>query len=503
LKVHQNNILSSFYDDLIAKFDLVEILKRSECMVLDSLGKSLDNIVRKIKRLPRVDKDAIKLVIKEMQTALLSADVKVELCLELTENIKQKAFDEKISENVARSDYVIKLIHDELVNLLGGKTVPRKLKPNRLNILLMVGIQGSGKTTTVGKLANFYRKKGFKIGVVCADTWRPGAYDQLQQLLDPIGVKLYGEPENKNALKIAKKGIKEFIESKMDIIIVDTAGRHKEEKDLMEEVKQLEDMIKPDEVILVIDGTLGQQAYSQAEAFGKATHLGSILITKLDGTAKGGGALSAVAATKAPIKFIGLGEKIDDLEDFNPTKFVGGLLGIPDIEGLLETIKDAELEPDKDMVKRLMKGKFTLDDLYNQIVAFKKMGPFKKILGMLGQNNLPDEMKNMAEANVDSWKVVLSSLTQEEKENPNLIKKSRIERIARGSGRSYADIKGMLKQYDQMKGMMKGLLKQQRGHRGAAPGIPGMPGMPSMPGMGGKKGAMPDLNALMRKQKNR
>ncbi|MHA1819386.1 MAG: signal recognition particle receptor subunit alpha [Promethearchaeota archaeon] len=460
-------------------------------MVLDSLGRAIDNTIRKLRRLPRVDKESIKAVIQDLQRALLSADVNVELTLQITDNIKKKAFDEKISSGVARKDYVIKLIHDELVNLLGGDKPVRKIKAGRLNIILMVGIQGSGKTTTVGKLANFYKNRGFRVGVVCSDTWRPGAYEQLKQLLEPISVELYGAPEEKNALKIAKKGIKYFtnLKERPDIIIVDTAGRHKQEKELMEEVKKLEQIIKPNEVILVIDGTLGQQAYNQAKAFAEATHVGSIIVTKLDGSAKGGGALSAAAATKAPIKFIGVGEKIDDLEEFNATKFVGTLMGIPDIEGLLEKIKDANIEADKDMAKRLMKGKFTLDDLYKQLIALRKMGPISKIIKMLGGQNLPSEMKEMAEQNLDNWKVVLSSMTQYEKENPHVIKRSRIERIAHGSGKSYSDIKALLKQYEQMKNLISKLTKPRRGKKGQMPGMGGM-GMPGMPDIGsllGKK----------------
>lgn len=444
-------------------------------MVFQNLGKGLDTAIRRIRGLPRIDKDAMKLVIQDIQRALLSSDVDVELTMKVTEDIKKQAFDEKIAGGIARKDYIIKLIHDELVTLLGGKAAPKRLKSNKLNIIMMVGIQGSGKTTTVGKLARYYKNRGFKIGVVASDTWRPGAYDQLVQLLQPMGVEVHGDPtgEEKNALKLAKKGVKHFIKEKVDIIIIDTAGRHKEEKDLMKEVEKMERIIKPDEVILVLDGSLGQQAYKQAKAFSDATNVGSVIVTKLDGSAKGGGALSAVAATSAPIKFLGIGEKVEDLDDFNPTPFVGTLMGIPDIDGLLEKIKEAQIEPDKDMVKRLMKGKFTLDDLYVQLQQLKKMGSFQKILSKLGGHQIPDEMKDMAEDNLENWKVVLTSMTQEEKENPNLIKRSRIQRIARGSGKDYLEIKAMLKQYDQMRGMMKKLTKKRRGK----PGMPGMGGM--------------------------
>lgn len=477
-------------------------------MVLEGLGKSLDNLVRKIRKLPEVDKDTINAILQELQRALLMADVKVEICLAVTENIRKQAMDQTISEKINRREFIIKILHDELINLLGGKEAPKRIKTGRQNIILLVGIQGSGKTTTVGKLANFYKNKGYNLGVICVDTWRPGAYDQMAQTLDSIGVPHFGEPEEKSPFKIAKKGLKKFQEEKKDLIIIDTAGRHKEEKDLMEEMIKLEEFVKPDETILIIDGSLGQQAYNQAFAFASSTHIGSIIVTKLDGSAKGGGALSAAAASKAPIKYIGVGEKIDDLEEFNPSKFVGTLLGIPDIEGLLEKVKEAEIEPDEEMAKRLMKGKFTLEDLYQQLLALKKMGPFKKILMMLGGQNIPDEFKDMAEANLEKWKVVLSSMTQTEKDDPELIRKTRITRIANGSGTSYSTIKQMLKQYDQMKMFMKNITKPRRNKKGQPPGMPpggpGMPGIPGMPNLGNMEEMAKNMGNLkqMKQMKN-
>ncbi|MHA1339663.1 MAG: signal recognition particle receptor subunit alpha [Promethearchaeota archaeon] len=457
-------------------------------MAFESLSRGLDAAIRRIRGLPRIDKESIKLVIKDLQRALLSADVDYNLVIQVTDNIKKRAFDEKISESVARKDFVIKLIHDELTKILGGEKAKKRIKLGKLNIIMMVGIQGSGKTTTVAKLAKYYKDNGFRVGVVCADTWRPGAYDQLKQLLTPINVPLEGDPsgKEKNALKLAKKGVKRFMNENVDVIIVDTAGRHKEETSLMEEVRKMENIIKPNETILVIDGTLGQQARKQAEAFAQATHVGSVIVTKLDGTAKGGGALSAVAATNAPIRFIGVGEKIDALEEFDPTTFVGNLLGIPDIKGLLKKIKEAEIEPDKDTVKRIMKGKFTLEDLYNQLKAIKKMGSFERILHMMGGQKIPKEMKNMAEQNLENWRIVLDSMTQEEKENPSIIKRSRIRRIARGSGKDYKEIRAMLRQYEQMKNVMKRFMGLSKKRRGKAPQMP--------PGLGGA--GMPDLSKM-------
>ncbi len=442
-------------------------------MVLEALGKSLDSAIRKIRRLPKVDKDAIDALIQELQRALLSADLKVEIVFEATENIKKEAMNTKLSSSIKRRDFIIKIVHDELVNILGGKSTPKRIKANKLNIILMVGIQGSGKTTTVGKLANYYKSKGYKIAVVGGDNFRPGAFEQLQQLCDPINIKVYGNPNEKNTVKLVVKQTKLALKQDYNIIIIDTAGRHKEEKELMKEIEKIAAVVKPDEVILVIDGTLGQQAYNQALEFSKATRVGSIIVTKLDGTAKGGGALSAVAATNAPIKFIGIGEKIDQFELFEPTRFVGTLLGIPDLEGLVQKVQDAMIEPDPEMVKRMMRGKFTLEDLYIQLKAIKKMGRLGKLLGMMGIGNIPDEAKEMAEQNLDQWEVVLNSMTKEEKDTPKIIKKSRKRRIAIGSGTSYTTINKMLDQYNQMKSMMKKFMKlRKKSKRGGLPGLP-------------------------------
>jgi signal recognition particle subunit SRP54 len=442
-------------------------------MVLEQLGRQLDKALRRIRRLPQVDKDAINALIQDLQRALLSADVKVELVFEMTENIKKEAMNTKL-QKAKRRDFVIKLVHDELINTLGGKPAPIRIKPGKSNVILLVGIQGSGKTTTVGKLARYYRNKGYKVATITTDTFRPGAYEQLLQLSKQIGVDCYGNPNEENAIKIAVRETKKAINDGHDIIIVDTAGRHKKEKDLMDEMVQIEHSLKPNEVILVIDGTLGQQAYSQAEEFAKSTKIGSIIVTKLDGSAKGGGALSACAATNQSIRFIGVGEKIDDFEDFDPTSFVGTLLGIPDIEGLVKKVQDAEVEMDPEMVKRMMRGKFTLDDLYFQLKNIKKVGKMKQILAMVGGGNIPDALKDDAERNLEKWEVVLSSMTQEEKEEPKIIKKTRKRRIAIGSGTDYTSINRMLDQYNQMKKFMKRFLQMQKKGKG----------MPMIPGMG-------------------
>lgn len=440
-------------------------------MVLEKLGRSLDNAIRKIKRLPIVDKGAVNAFLQDLQRSLLQADVRVEIVFEMTESIRKEAMNTKL-QKARRKDFIIKLVHDKLIHLLGGRPAPIRIKPGKKNVILLVGIQGSGKTTTIGKLAKYYKSKGYKVAALTTDTWRPGAYEQLVQLTEQIGVKCYGNPNEKNAIKIAIQETKKAINDGNDLIIADTAGRHKEEKELMKEMAILVQKLKPNEVCLVIDGTLGQQAFIQAEIFAKTSNLGSIIVTKLDGTAKGGGALSACAATNVGIRFIGMGEKIDDLEEFEPSKFVGTLLGVPDIESLVQRVQEAEIAPDDETVKRMMHGKFTLEDLYLQLKSIKKVGKFQQILSMMGGGNIPDALKDDAERNLERWRVVLDSMTHEEKMEPKIIKKKRKRRIAVGSGTNYSVINRMLEQYGQMKKFMKRFLQMQKKGKG----FPGMPG---------------------------
>ncbi|MGC9345822.1 MAG: signal recognition particle protein Srp19, partial [Candidatus Bathyarchaeales archaeon] len=277
-----------------------------------------------------------------------------------------------------------------------------------------------------------------------------------------INLPLYGDPKAKNPVKIAFEGLKHFSDS--DIILIDTAGRHKEEQELIKEMKTLEKKIKPDEVMLVIDGTIGQQALVQAKAFNEATPIGSILVTKLDGSARGGGALSAVAATGAPIKFISTGEKIGDIEPFVPSRFVGRLLGMGDLETLIEKVREAEVTVPEKKAKAILSGKFTLTDMYEQFEAMKGMGPFRKLLKMVpGMSyDVPEEMLEMAEDRLEKWRVIIQSMTPKEKENPKILNSSRIRRVARGSGTSEKDVKELLKQYSMMRRMMKTLRRKKK-----------------------------------------
>ncbi|UCC27785.1 MAG: signal recognition particle protein [Candidatus Bathyarchaeota archaeon] len=430
-------------------------------MALERLGSSLYGALRKVLRAPVVDEAVVKELARDIQRALLQADVNVKLVLEISKQIEERSLKAKVPPGISRREHVIKVVYEELTRFLGEKPVPLKIEPSRRNVLMLIGIQGSGKTTASAKLARYYQKRGLKTAVVCADTYRPGAYAQLSQLAQRTNIPLYGEPKNKNPTKIALNGLKQFADK--EVIIIDTAGRHKEEKSLIQEMKTLEKTIKPNEVILVVDGTIGQQAAIQAKAFNDATPIGSILVTKLDGSARGGGALSAVAATKAPIKFIGTGEKTQDIEPFVPARFVGRLLGMGDIQSLIDKVREAEVEVPEKKMRAFLTGKFTLTDMYEQFEAMKSMGPFKRILKMIpGMSyNIPDEMMDQAEDRLKRWRFIMQSMTPEERDKPKIFTASRIRRVARGSGTAEKDVKELLKQYATMKKMMKTIRRKK------------------------------------------
>lgn len=431
---------------------------------LGDLSKSLGDAVRKLLRLPIVDEKAIRELVKDLQRALLQSDVNVELVLQISRSVEKRAIEERLPPGISRREHVIKVLYEELTRFLGEEAPKTTIPPGKTYVVMLVGIQGTGKTTAAVKLARFYQKRGLRVGIICADNFRPGAYEQLAQLADKVSVPVYGDPKNPSPEKLVKEGFSHFEKEKENLIIVDTAGRHKNEAELMDEMKRLARLAKPDEIVLAVDGSIGQAAMGQARAFNEATNIGSILVTKLDGTAKGGGALSAVAATGAKIKFISVGEGTDDLEQFVPSNFVGRILGIGDVASLVEKVREAEIRIPEKKARAILEGRFNLKDMYDQLEAVRKMGPLKKVLGMLpGGANLPDDAMENAEEKMDAWRVMIQSMTKDEVEEPKSIDSSRARRIARGSGRTEKEVKELVNQYT----MMKKMMKRMKGRQGA------------------------------------
>ena len=423
--------------------------------MLDSLREGLQAAIRKLAGSNVVDEKVVKEFVRDLQRALIQADVNVRIALEVTDRVQKRALEEKAPGGITKKDQIVSILYDELARLLGGEGGMR-LDKEKTSVIVMLGGQGSGKTTTTAKLARLYSKRGFKVGVVAADTFRPGAVAQLKTLVDSSGVDVYSDEKEKDSVKISKEGSKNFEGSK-NLVIIDTAGRNKEETGLLQEMKEVVNGVKPDATVLVIDGTIGQQCYNQALAFHQAAPVGGIIVTKLDGAAKGGGALAASAATGAKVFFIGTGERIDDLEEFTPTRFVGRLLGMGDLKALMEMVKDAEVVVDEKMTQRMMSGKMTMNDLLVQFEQMKKFGSLKKVLdhfpGFSGQ--LDAKELDKAEDRVKVYKSIIQSMTPDEKTDPERINSSRLKRIARGSGRSEKDVRELLTRYKQMKTIVK------------------------------------------------
>ncbi|MEM5836414.1 MAG: signal recognition particle receptor subunit alpha [Candidatus Aenigmatarchaeota archaeon] len=428
--------------------------------MFDELGKKLSKLINKLVSGTTIDKNVVEEILKDMKITLLQADVSIELTEELVKNIRKKCLEEKIPAGLTLREHVLKTIYDELVKLLGEK--PASLIGKKK--IMFVGLFGSGKTTSVAKLARYFQKQGLRVALVALDYHRPAAPEQLKQLGDQIKVPVYIHP-NKNPYEAALEGMKKF--EKYDVIIFDTAGRNALDKELADELKRLGEIIKPDEVLLTIPADLGKVAKKQSEEFHKLIGITGIFITKMDGTAKAGGALAACSATKAKVKFLGTGEHIEDFEVYDPQRFVSRLLGLGDLQTLIEKAKEVEIKPEK--VEKIIEGKFTLQDFMEQIEAMSKMGPFGKIVGMipgLGMK-IPEDVLEKQEEKMKHYKYIIQSMTKEERENPEIINASRIRRIARGSGRPESEVRELLQQYEQMKKLMKMLGGKAGLERGA------------------------------------
>jgi len=414
--------------------------------MLEGFGSGLKGAFRKIAGIGSVDKATVEAVVREVQRTLLTSDVDVRLVSELSERIKKKVLGDKPPAGMTVKEHFIKTLYDELVAFLGEAKAEVELKQQKI---LVCGLFGSGKTTTIGKLAKWFKTRGLSVGVVAGDTHRPAAQIQLKQLADKIGVPCYtegGKPEN-----IAKQALS----AKEDILIFDTAGRDALDRELARELKEMGEITKPEEVLLVLPADIGQAARRQAEEFNRLVGITGIVVTKLDGTAKGGGALAAASVSGAKVKFIGIGEKPEDLELYDPKRFVSKLIGYGDLQGLLEKAKQSGIE---DSAKRIVEGKYTLNEFYEQIQSMQSMGSLSKITEMIpgfGNVKMPKGMLDVQESKMKKWKHIILSMTPHEKENPDEIKTTRITRIAKGSGTSESDVRDLLKYYKQSKKVMK------------------------------------------------
>ena len=424
--------------------------------MFESLGDRLQNVVSKIKGYGKITEDNISEMMREIRLALLEADVNYQVVKEFTTAVKEKALGEEVKRSIKPGDLFVKIINDELVNLLGGEEKPLNLSGSPA-ILMLVGLQGSGKTTTIGKLANYLRKKHSKNPLLVAcDVYRPAAIDQLKQIGKQLGIEVYDEGKN-NPVEIAKHAIDYARENKYDYVLIDTAGRLHIDEDLMNELDNIKKEVNPQEILLVIDSMMGQDSINVITGFNDKLPLTGVILTKLDGDTRGGVALSVRHLTNVPIKFIGVSEKLDGLDSFDPKRMAGRILGMGDIVSLVEKATEAidEKEAEK-AAKKMQSGKFDLEDFLSQMKQIKKLGPLENLIKLIpgaskmGLNNVKIDPKQMAHI-----EAIILSMTPDERKNPDIIKASRKTRIAKGCGLSVQEVNKLLTQFEQMKKMMK------------------------------------------------
>jgi signal recognition particle subunit SRP54 len=423
-------------------------------MVLDDLGTSLRSSLDKLQGKSRLSESDVEEIVKEIQRSLLSADVDVSLVMELSDSIKTRALEEEPPGGTTAKDHVLKIVYEEMVALVGDSTE----LPLENQTILLAGLQGSGKTTSAAKMAWWFSKKGLRPAVIQTDTFRPGAYDQAKQMCERAEVEFYGDPDNDDPVDIARKGLDATADA--DVHIVDTAGRHALEDDLIAEIEEIERAVDPDRSLLVLDAAIGQGAKDQARQFEKSIGIEGVMITKLDGTAKGGGALTAVNETDSSIAFLGTGETVQDIERFEPSGFISRLLGMGDLKQLSERVEramqEAQDEDDDWDPEDMLKGEFTLKDMKKQMDAMNRMGPLDQVMDMIPglgggmMDQLPDDAMDVTQDRMRKFERIMDSMTDEELEQPRVIGQSRTERIARGSGTDEETVRQLLEQHSMM-----------------------------------------------------
>ena len=426
--------------------------------MFETLGERLQNAIKKIKGYGKITEENISEVTREIRLALLEADVNYKVVKEFIDDVKTKALGEEVTKSLNPGEVFVKILKDELVELLGGNKEDLKLNGNP-TILMLVGLQGSGKTTTIGKLANLLRKKYKKKPLLVAcDIYRPAAIDQLKQLGKELNIEVYEEGKN-NPVEISKNAVRYAKENNYDYVLIDTAGRLHIDEELMNELKNIEEALNPDEILLVLDSMIGQDAINVINGFNEKLKLTGAILTKLDGSAKGGVALSVRHLTNIPIKFIGTSERLDGLEEFYPDRMASRILDMGDLMSMVEKAESIIDEKEaEELAKKMQKGKFDLEDFLKQLEQIKKLGPLENLLKLIpgaskmGLNNVQINPKDMAHI-----EAIIKSMTPYERKHPEVLKASRKMRIAKGSGRTVEEVNRLLKQFEQMKEMMKRL----------------------------------------------
>jgi signal recognition particle subunit SRP54 len=435
--------------------------------MFESLSERLDSAFKQLKGEGRISEINVASTVKEIRRALVDADVNYKIAKDFTDRVREKALGEKVITAISPSQLMVKIVKDELAELMGGAEAELDIKSNP-SVILIAGLQGSGKTTFSGKLANFLKtKKGKKPLLVAADIYRPAAIDQLKVLGEQIGVEVYNEPENKNAVKIAENAIKHAKENGYNVIIIDTAGRLAVDEVMMTEVANVKSAVKPNEILFVVDSMTGQDAVNTAKAFNERLDFTGVVLTKLDGDTRGGAALTIKYTVEKPIKFVSMGEKLDTLDVFYPERMAQRILGMGDITTLVERAQEQfNEEQAKKLEKKIRQNQFDFDDFREQLQQIKKMGNLKDLMGMIPGVGKAIKDLDISDDAFKGIEAMIGSMTPQERGNPDLIDGGRRKRIAKGAGKEIQDVNQFMKQFDQMRQMMKMMNKFGAGGKG-------------------------------------
>ncbi len=448
-------------------------------MIFEGLSDKLQGALSKLKSKGKLTENDVKDAMREVKLALLEADVNFKVVKDFIKVVQERCVGQEVMKSLTPAQHVIKIVNEELTSLMGDVASKVIISPKPPTIIMMVGLQGAGKTTTSGKLGSYFKKQGKKPLLVACDIYRPAAIKQLQVVGEKLDIPVFNMGDKESPINIAKAGLSHAIKNNKDLVIIDTAGRLHIDETLMDELKSIKSEVKPHEILLVVDSMTGQDAVNVSQSFNEALGVDGVILTKLDGDTRGGAALSIRSVVKKPIKFIGMGEKLDDLEPFYPDRMASRILGMGDILSLIEKAQESiDIEKAKELEDKIKKQDLDFEDFLEQMEQIQNMGPLDKILGMLpGMGNIKDQLGDVDLQNgkeIRRTKAIVQSMTIEERRDPSILNASRKKRIAKGSGTTVQDVNRLIKQFNEMKKMMKMFTQTQKSmkKRGGFPGLP-------------------------------
>ena len=447
-------------------------------MIFEGLSDKLQGALSKLKSKGKLTEKDVKDAMREVKLALLEADVNFKVVKDFIKKVQERCVGQEVMQSLTPAQHVIKIVNEELTTLMGDVQSKVVISPKPPTVIMMVGLQGAGKTTTSGKLGSYFKKQGKRPLLVACDVYRPAAIKQLQVVGEKLEIPVFNMGDKESPINIAKAGLSHAIKNNNDLVIIDTAGRLHIDENLMDELKSIKSEVRPHEILLVVDSMTGQDAVNVAESFNEALGVDGVILTKLDGDTRGGAALSIRAVTQKPIKFIGMGEKLDDLEPFYPDRMASRILGMGDILSLIEKAQEnIDLDKARELEQKIKKQDLDFEDFLQQMEQIQNMGPLDKILGMMpGMGNIKDQLGDvdLNGKEMKRTKAIIQSMTVEERRNPNILNASRKKRIAKGSGNTVQDVNRLIKQFNEMKKMMKMFTGSQKSmkKRGGFAGLP-------------------------------